>query len=148
MTKVDGESGDDADQAVPESTVEKEQDEDRPLVIPSLPEPSKAVQRSRRGKATADIWASNEEVDYERRANKVDLEADEIGAAAPKTKKKKNAKKPPLAFYYQIASRVVELAGIDPDCQSAGLGPQAVRCGRSGDDGAQAVLAALVDHPG
>eukprot|EP00934_Nitzschia_sp_Nitz4_P000549 Nitzschia sp. Nitz4//scaffold7_size249615//114272//116242//NITZ4_001173-RA/size249615-processed-gene-0.194-mRNA-1//-1//CDS//3329558430//549//frame0 len=72
-----------------------------PNVQPALPEPSRAVQRSRRHKATVDIWASTEEVVYERQINKVDLEADDVGAAAPKKEKKKDKKKPPLEFCYQ-----------------------------------------------
>jgi hypothetical protein len=83
---------------------DKQEAEDKPLTIPALPAPSKAVQRSRRG-TTIDIWASNEEVDFERHANKIDLEADDVGAAAPKKKKKK---KPPLEFWYQDISQQVQ----------------------------------------
>lgn len=85
--------------------------EPKSLIIPSLPAPSKAVQRSRRhGKIAADIWASNEEVEYERYTNKVDLEADDVGAAAPKkkTKKKKTKKKLPLEYHYQDMSGQVQ----------------------------------------
>ena len=87
-----------------------EEESTKPLTIPSLPAPSKAVQRSRRhGKAAAaDIWASTEEVEYERHANKVDLEADDVGAAAPKPTKKKKKKKPPLEFFYQDMSGSVQ----------------------------------------
>ena len=87
---------------------EKEESDDKPLVAPGLPPPSKSVQRSRRGKATADIWASNEEVEYERRANQVDLEADDIGTATPKKPSKPKKKKPPLEIYYQDRSGQVQ----------------------------------------
>ncbi len=92
-----------------------------PPIIPSLPAPSAAVQRTmrvarnkskiKRGKALADIWASTEEVEYERLANLVDLEADDVGTAAAKTKKKKKKKKkkkPPLEFYYRDNSGTVQ----------------------------------------
>jgi hypothetical protein len=72
----------------------------KPLVAPSLPLPSKSVQRSRRGKASVDIWASTEEVEYERVANNVDLEADDVGATALK-KTKPKTKKAPLQIFYQ-----------------------------------------------
>lgn len=80
-------------------------------VIPSLPAPSMAVQRTMRvarnkhktKKALADIWASTEEVEYERLTNRVDLEADDLGTAkaSKKKNKKKKKKKPPLEFYYR-----------------------------------------------
>jgi hypothetical protein len=93
--------------------------EDEPLEAPSLPPPSKAVQRVRRAKVSVDIWASNEEVEYERRANQVDLEADDIGAAIPKEKskhnKKKKAKKPPLEIYY--LDRLGQVQGPYPKAQ-------------------------------
>ena len=80
--------------------------------IPSLPKPSEAVQRTMRvarnknKKASlADIWASTEEVEYERFTNLVDLEADDLGTAKASNKKKKKQKKkkkkPPLEFYYR-----------------------------------------------
>lgn len=82
-------------------------EKNKPLIVPSLPPPSKAVERGRRGKVNADIWASNEEVDYELRANQVDLEADNIGEVKKKAKKKKK-KKPPLEFYYKDMSGQVQ----------------------------------------
>lgn len=55
--------------------------------------------------ALADIWASTEEVEYERFTNLVDLEADDLGTAKASNKKKKKQKKkkkkPPLEFYYR-----------------------------------------------
>lgn len=94
--------------------VENGPDGVKPLVAPSLPAPSKAVQRSHRGKASVDIWASTDEVEYERRANQVDLEADDVGAAAlKKTKPKK--KKEPLQIYYQ--DRTGEVQGPFPKDQ-------------------------------
>ena len=85
-----------------ETENESVREEEKPLVIPALPPPSQAVKRSRRGKATIDIWASTEEVEYERRANKIDLEADNVGAVVSKKKTKK--KKPPLEYHYQDMS--------------------------------------------
>ena len=81
-------------------TADKARDVAKPLVTPNLPAPSKAVLRSRRGNASVDVWASTEEVEYERLANHVDLEADDVGAAAVK-KTKQKTKKPPLEIYYQ-----------------------------------------------
>jgi len=53
--------------------------------------------------ALADIWASTEEVQYERRTNLVDLEADDVG-----TKIKKKKKKPPIEFYYRDNTAAVQ----------------------------------------
>lgn len=93
-----------------EETKAEEQKVNKALTIPSLPPPSKAVQRSRRkgGNSAADIWASTEEVEYERRTNHVDLEADDVGAVALKKKKKAKKKKPPLEFYYKDMSEQVQ----------------------------------------
>lgn len=94
-------------------------DEDKPLVTPSLPAPSKAVQRSRRGKASVDIWASTEEVEYERRANLVDLEADDVGAVvAKKALDKPKKKKLPLEIYYK--DRMGQVQGPFPKSQMQG----------------------------
>ena len=103
-----------------QESLEAEAKPSSPPAIPSLPAPSAAVQRTmrvaqnksktKRGKALADIWASNEEVEYERLTNLVDLEADDVGTAAAKTKKKKKKKKkkPPLEFYYRDNSGTVQ----------------------------------------
>jgi len=98
------------DEKKPESkndklTTDKDSSKKTPA-IPSLPAPSAAVQRTMRRnkkKNLADIWASNEEVEYEKLTNEIDLEADDIGTAKAKTKKKKKKKKkkPPLEFYYR-----------------------------------------------
>eukprot|EP00536_Pseudo-nitzschia_multiseries_P008518 jgi/Psemu1/20586/gm1.20586_g len=80
---------------------------------------SSAVQRTlrvakRKGRAgaLADIWASTEEVEYERHTNLVDLEADDIGTASKvkkkHNKKKKKKQKPPLEFYYRDNSGAVQ----------------------------------------
>ena len=45
-----------------------------PTALPSLPKPSAAVARNRKRKLAADIWASSEEVEYERHHNDMDLE--------------------------------------------------------------------------
>merc|ERR1712238_406055 len=80
--------------------------------------PSKAVQRATRvrnkrygnnrnnskNEIAADIWASTEEVEYERKTNLVDLEADDFGTSKAKSKKTKKKKKLPLEFYYRDTS--------------------------------------------
>jgi hypothetical protein len=86
----------------------------KPPAIPALPPPSAAVQRTARRRATtatADIWASHEEVEYERLANHIDLEADDLGTATKMKKSAKNSKKknkPPLEFHYQDMSKQVQ----------------------------------------
>ena len=107
--------------AVPQKSIGKGTESSMTPVIPSLPAPSEAVQRTmrvarnkqktKRGKTLADIWASTEEVEYERVTNLVDLEADDLGIAKAKTKtkkKKKKKKKPPLEFYYRDNSGNVQ----------------------------------------
>ncbi len=110
------ENSNDKNSEIESGQKDKETLRDAPLVAPTLPPPSKAVQRVRRGKPSVDIWASNDEVEYERRANQVDLEADDIGAAATKPKPKK--KKSPLEIYYQDRSGQVQ--GPYPKAQMQG----------------------------
>ena len=84
--------------------------------IPSLPAPSQAVQRTARtnkkkGGILADIWASTEEVEYERETNRIDLEADDVGTSMKKAKKKKKktkVKKGPLELYYRDTAGTVQ----------------------------------------
>ena len=97
-----------------EQIAEQARDVTNPLVTPNLPAPSKAVLRSRRGKASVDVWASTEEVEYERLANHVDLEAHDVGAASLK-KMKPKTKKPPLEIYYQ--DRAGHIQGPFPKAQ-------------------------------
>jgi len=98
-------------------TTKSETETETSLNVPSLPTPSKAVQRATRVRnkrygnnrnnskngIAADIWASTEEVEYERKTNLVDLEADDFGTSKAKSKKKKK-KKLPLEFYYRDTS--------------------------------------------
>ena len=77
----------------------------KPVAIPSLPPASQAVQRTQRCRkqaGMADIWASNEEVEYERQINNIDVEADDVGSSLKTKKTKKHKKKKvPLEYYYQ-----------------------------------------------
>ena len=45
-----------------------------PTHLPNLPAPSAAVARSKRNKLTSDIWASNEEIQYEQIVSSISLE--------------------------------------------------------------------------
>jgi len=103
------------------STQNEKADENVPkvpqrLVAPSLPAPSKAVQRTRKGTPLVDVWASTEEVEYERVSNQVDLEADDVGTRAAK-KMKPKTRKPPLEIYYQ--DRAGQIQGPFPKAQMA-----------------------------
>jgi hypothetical protein len=87
------------------------------IPIPSLPSASQAVQRvlKRRRKQkdttstntiTIDIWASQEEVEYERSVNQIDVEADDWGnnnssSSQQRKKRKKTKSIVPLEYYYQ-----------------------------------------------
>ena len=101
---------------------QQQQQQQKPKVVdanavPSLPPPSEAVQRAQRrrrnqegGGIMADIWASNEEVEYERQVNQIDLEADDWGTNSIKKKKNKKDKKKklPIQFHYQDRSGQVQ----------------------------------------
>ena len=57
----------------------------------------------------ADIWASTEEVEYEKEANKVDLEAMAAGEEAViMKKKKKKKKKQPAQYFYKDNSNAIQ----------------------------------------
>jgi hypothetical protein len=76
----------------------------KPMAIPSLPPASQAVQRIQRRRkqaGMADIWASNEEVEYERHVNNIDVEADVLGSTLKTKKKKAKKKKVPLEYFYK-----------------------------------------------
>ena len=45
-----------------------------PMQLPNLPAPSAAVARSQRNKLSSDIWASNEEIQYEEQVSSISLE--------------------------------------------------------------------------
>ncbi|KAG7358390.1 WW domain containing protein [Nitzschia inconspicua] len=84
---------------------------DATINVPELPAPSQAVQRSqkmrRKHANMVDIWASTEEVEYERQVNQIDVEADDVGTLKKNNKtKKKN--KPPLEYFYLDQSGQVQ----------------------------------------
>lgn len=105
-----------------------------PIVPPSLPAPSKAVQRGKRKRknmADADIWASTEEVEYERTKNQLDLE---LGTTTTNTITSIKVDE----WYYQDSSQNVQGPFVTQQMQQwqqAGFFPPTtlVRNGSSGD---------------